>query len=197
MDSRVTDFISSKEKWTQELIRLRTILLLLPLEETIKWGSPTYSYKGKNVVSIAAFKNHFGLWFFQGGLLKDKFKVLRNAQEGKTQAMRQMRLETAADIKEDIIKLYVLEAIDNIEAGKEIKPNRTTKPLLIPELLKEVFSKNEDIKIAFNEFTKSKQRDFADHISGAKREATKLSRLEKIIPMILRGEGLHDKYKNC
>ncbi|MCH3882258.1 YdeI/OmpD-associated family protein [Tenacibaculum aquimarinum] len=135
--------------------------------------------------------------FFQGGLLKDKFKVLRNAQEGKTQAMRQMRLETAADIKEDIIKLYVLEAIDNIEAGKEIKPNRTTKPLLIPELLKEVFSKNKDIKIAFNEFTKSKQRDFADHISGAKREATKLSRLEKIIPMILRGEGLHDKYKNC
>lgn len=197
MDLRVTEFITSKEKWTQELTHLRSILIQLPLEETIKWGSPTYSYKRKNVVSIAAFKNHFGLWFFQGGLLKDKAKVLRNAQEGKTQAMRQMRLEFAAEIKEDIIKLYVLEAIDNIEAGKEIKPNRTTKPLIIPELLKEVFSKNEDIKIAFNEFTKSKQRDFADHISAAKREATKLSRLEKIIPMILRGEGLHDKYKNC
>ncbi|APG64437.1 hypothetical protein LPB136_03250 [Tenacibaculum todarodis] len=197
MDSRVTEFITSKEKWTQELIHMRTILMQLPLEETIKWGSPTYSYKGKNVVSIAAFKNHFGLWFFQGGLLKDKAKVLRNAQEGKTQAMRQMRLVAASEIKEDIIKGYILEAIDNIEAGKEIKPKRTTKPLLIPDLLNEVFTKNEDIKIAFNEFTKSKQRDFADHIFGAKRETTKLSRLEKIIPMILRGEGLHDKYKNC
>ncbi|MCH3882259.1 DUF1801 domain-containing protein [Tenacibaculum aquimarinum] len=65
MDSRVTEFITSKEKWTQELIYLRTILSQLPLTETIKWGSPTYSYKGKNVVSIAAFKNHFGLCFFK------------------------------------------------------------------------------------------------------------------------------------
>lgn len=197
MNPNVTEFIQLKEKWTPELIHLRAILLQLPLEETIKWQLPNYTYKGKNVVSIAAFKNHFGLWFFQGGLLKDKFRVLRNAQEGKTQAMRQMRFLTASEIKEDSIKQYVLEAIDNIEAGKELKPNRNTKPLIIPDLLKEVFSKNKDLKIAFNEFTKSKQRDFADYISGAKREATKLSRLEKIIPMILRGEGLHDKYRNC
>ena len=36
-----------------------------------------------------------------------------------------------------------------------------------------------------------------EYISKAKREATKQSRLEKIKPKILRGVGLHDKYKDC
>ena len=31
----------------------------------------------------------------------------------------------------------------------------------------------------------------------AKREETRLARLEKIIPMIKQGIGLNDKYKNC
>ena len=46
----------------------------------IKWGAPKYVYKNKNIVGLAAFKNYCGLWFFQGGLLKDDHKVLMNAQ---------------------------------------------------------------------------------------------------------------------
>ena len=37
------------------------------------------------------FKEYFGIWFFQGGTLVDELKVLTNAQEGKTKAMRQWR----------------------------------------------------------------------------------------------------------
>jgi uncharacterized protein YdeI (YjbR/CyaY-like superfamily) len=48
---------------------------------------------GKNLLGIGAFKNHFGLWFFQGSLLKQNTKLLVNAQEGKTQAMRQIKLD--------------------------------------------------------------------------------------------------------
>lgn len=197
MNSKITEYLHNKEKWTQELTRLRSILLDLNLEETIKWGAPTYVYKGKNVVGLAGFKNYFGLWFFQGGLLKDEAKILQNAQEGKTQAMLQWRFSSLDEIDTELIKMYVLESMDNFDAGKEIKPKKNTKSLIIPKELKEVLSKNTAIEIAFNAFTKSKQRDFADHIADAKRENTKLSRLEKIIPMILRGEGLNDKYKNC
>ncbi|MEL7473318.1 MAG: YdeI/OmpD-associated family protein, partial [Planctomycetota bacterium] len=42
-----------------------------------------------------------------------------------------------------------------------------------------------------------KQRQYNEHVSEAKREETKLKRVEKIKPMILEGVGLHDKYKNC
>ena len=56
---------------------------------------------------------------------------------------------------------------------------------------------NTEFSKQFESFSLSKKREYTDHISEAKREATQQKRLEKIIPMILRGAGLHDKYKNC
>lgn len=197
MNEKVTAYITKKEKWTGELQVLRSILLELNLEETIKWGAPTYVYKSKNVLGIAGFKSYFGLWFFQGGLLKDEAKVLINAQENKTQAMRQWRFFSADEIDADLIKAYVLESIDNFENGKEIKPKRNKKPLVIPTELTSVLTDNPQLQSKFETFTLSKQREFCQYISSAKREATKQTRLEKIIPMILNGVGLNDKYRNC
>ncbi len=197
MDSRVDDYIGKKEQWSKELALLRNTLLELPVEETIKWGAPTYTFEGKNVVGLAAFKNYCGLWFFQGGLLKDTHKVLMNAQEGKTKAMLQWRFPTIKEIDTKLIKAYVLEAIENQKQGKEIKPQRNKKPLIIPELLQNELAINFSLKENFESFSLSKKREYADYISEAKREATKQSRLEKIIPMILEKKGLHDKYKNC
>ncbi len=53
------------------------------------------------------------------------------------------------------------------------------------------------LKTSFNTITPSIQKDYCEYISEAKREAIKQTRLDKIIPMILKGVGLHDKYKNC
>lgn len=193
----VINYIAKKEKWKTELELLRKTLLSTNMEETIKWGAPVYTYKNKNIVGLAAFKNYCGLWFFQGGLLKDSHKVLMNAQEGKTKAMLQWRFFSLDEIKPEIIKAYVLEAMQNVDEGKEIKPNRTKKELMIPELLQNALDANADFKTQFETFTLSKKREYANYISEAKREATKQKRLEKIIPMILNREGLHDAYKNC
>lgn len=197
MNPKVTQYIQDKDNWTQELNLLRSVFLDLPVEETIKWGAPVYMYRGKNIVGLSAFKNYCGLWFFQGSFLTDKEKVLVNAQEGKTQAMRQWRFNQLDEINIDLIKEYVLEAIKNSEEGKELKPKKNIKPLVIPEKLQLELDKNDRLNETFSEFTLSKQREFTDYISEAKRETTKEKRLEKIIPMILNGIGLYDKYKNC
>ncbi|MEE3998878.1 DUF1801 domain-containing protein [Tenacibaculum sp. FZY0031] len=197
MNPKVTHYIQDKSKWTQELNLLRSVFLELPLEESIKWGAPVYVYKGKNIVGLSAFKNYCGLWFFQGCFLIDKDQVLINAQEGKTQAMRQWRFNELGEIDTVLIKQYVLEAIRNTEEGKELKAKKNTKPLLIPEELQLELDNNNRLKETFNEFTLSKQREFTDYISEAKRQTTKQKRLEKIIPMIVNKIGLYDKYKNC
>ncbi len=197
MNAKVTEYINKKNTWTQELNLLRSVLLEVGFEETVKWGAPVYVHKGKNIVGLSAFKNYCGLWFFQGSFLIDEQKKLVNAQEGKTQAMRQWRFFTVEDIQSDLVKQYALEAIKNSEEGKELKVKRNTKPLSIPDELQLEFDKDERLKEAFNGFSLSKQREFSDYISEAKREATKQKRLEKIIPMILNGVGLYDKYKNC
>ena len=71
------------------------------------------------------------------------------------------------------------------------------KPVLIPEELQQELNTNKELKISFDKFSLRKQREYAAYISEAKRASTKLNRLEKIIPMIISGVGLHDKYKNC
>ena len=192
-----TAYITKKENWKAELELLRETVLACHLEETIKWGAPVYMNNGKNILGLSAFKNYVGLWFFQGGTLKDSHNVLMNAQEGKTKAMRQWRFHSTAEIDTELIKTYVKEAIENQEKGKIIKPKRNTKPLVIHPLLQKELDTNSEFSKQFDSFSLSKKREYADHISSAKRETTQLSRLEKIIPMVIKGVGLHDKYKNC
>lgn len=194
---KVSAYIDKKSNWKTELELLRKTLLATDLEETIKWGAPTYVHKTKNIVGLAAFKNYCGLWFFQGGTLKDTHNVLLNAQEGKTKAMLQWRLHSVDDIDVDVIKAYLKEAIENEEKGNVIKPKRNIKPLEIHPLLQKEIETNLKFATQFEQFSLSKKREYANHISEAKREATQLKRLEKIIPMVISGVGLHDKYKNC
>ncbi len=194
----VTDYIEKKADWKSELEMLREAVISCGLEETVKWGAPVYTAAGKNIVGLSAFKSYVGLWFFQGGTLKDTRKLLVNAQEGKTNAMRQWRFHSIEEINSQLIVDYILEAIDNQESGNIIKPNKkNSKPIVIHPLFQEALSANDVLTSKFEELGLTKKREFTDYINEAKREATQLKRLEKIIPMILNGVGLYDKYKNC
>ena len=64
-------------------------------------------------------------------LLADTEKVLVNAQEGKTKALRQWRFTSKKEIKVRAIKAYVKEAIELEKAGKRIGPDRA-KALTVP-----------------------------------------------------------------
>ncbi|MFT4937022.1 MAG: hypothetical protein ACI88A_000031 [Paraglaciecola sp.] len=127
-------------------------------------------------------------------MLKDEEKVLVNAQEGKTQAMRQWRFGVGESLDEPLILSYILAAIANQKSGKEIKAGRN-KPIDIPQELAQHFANNSEYLGHYEQLGLSKQRDCAKYIRTAKREASKLSRLEKIIPMIQQGLGLNDKYR--
>lgn len=193
----VEEYIEVNSHWQEELDILREIVLKTELEESIKWSAPVYHLGKKNVLGIGAFKNHFCLWFFNDVFLKDAHNLLTNAQEGKTKALRQMRFNNASEINQDLVLAYVKEAIANQKAGKEIKPERKVKKVVIPKELEDYLNNDQDLRLAFEALTPGKQREYCEHIASAKREATKQSRLDKITPMILNGVGLHDKYKNC
>ena len=188
------EYAEKHQKWKEQLQQLRELLLSTELEETIKWGAPTYVLNNKNVVGLGSFKNHCALWFFNGALFQQNTELLFNAQEEKTKALRQIRFKENDQLQLSVLKKYVEEAIQLQKAGKEIKPKKN-KPLTIPSELKEAFQKDTELKSAFEKFTKGKQREFTEHIASAKREATRISRLQKCIPMIKAGIGLNDKYR--
>ena len=194
----IEEYIEVNGHFSEALMLLRNIINLTELNESIKWSAPVYDLNGKNVIGLGAFKNHFGIWFFNGVFLKDKHKLLVNAQENKTKALRQMRFEHIEQIDKNIVLAYVKEAIENQKLGKEIKPTKITKKdIVIPQELQKELNTNSTLFDAFKILTPSKQREYCEYIETAKREATKQTRLEKIKPMIIQGIGLHDKYKNC
>ena len=188
------EFILKVDNGKDILIVLRDIIKSTGLEETVKWGSPCYTYKGKNIVGLEAFKSYTGLWFFQGALLKDSENVFMNPREDKTKAMRQWRFNSVEEINQDILMEYIAESIENVKRNKEIKPDRS-KPVIIPDELIAEFDNSSVLKTSFNNLTKGKQREYADYISQAKQEKTRLSRMLKVIPLILQGIGLNDKYR--
>jgi len=192
----VEEYIELHANFSKLLAELRAIVLTTELEESVKWSSPVYSLNGKNILGLGGFKHHACIWFFQGVFLKDEHNKLVNAQEGKTKGLRQWRFEINELIDNKLIKAYIVEAIENQKLGKEIKPDRN-KAFKIPELIENKMNTNEKFRNCFNTLTLSKQREYSEYITEAKRETTKITRLEKISPLIEAGKGLHDKYKNC
>ncbi|WP_417889267.1 YdeI/OmpD-associated family protein [Xanthomarina gelatinilytica] len=194
--SSVEEYIEENSRFGEALSLLRDLINTTELEETLKWNAPVYTLNGKNVVGLGAFKNHFGIWFFNGVFLKDKNNLLEQAQE-KTKGLRQMRFVSIDDIDKHAVLAYVTEAIENQKLGKEIKPEKKEKTIVIPKELQIALETNKNFQAAFKALTPGKQREYCEHIASAKQEKTKTSRLEKIKPMILKGMGLFDKYKNC
>src|SRR6056297_1900793 len=173
---------------------LRGIALKTEAKEDFKWSIPVYTLNNKNVFGICKFKNHFGIWFFNGVFLKDPKTVLENAQEGKTKGMRHWKFQSLDEVDKKVVLDYMTEALDNQKKGLEVKAEKTKK-VENPELLKLELAKDAALKTAFEKLTPYKQKEFCEYIAEAKQEKTKLRRLEKILPMIKEGIGLHDVYR--
>lgn len=181
------------EKWEEELLLLKSIIDKTELTETIKWGGPVYVLNKKNVIGVGGFKDYFAIWFFNGVFLKDEKKKLINAQEDRTKSLRQWRFTSKEEVNEKEVLDYILEAIENEKQGKIIKPAK--KEAIVSELLQKEMDQHPALAEAFQKFSPYKQYEFLEYIETAKQEKTKLSRIEKVIPMIIENVGLNDKYR--
>ena len=179
--------------WTEELLFLKSIIDKTELVETTKWGGTVYVLNGKNVLGIGGFKNYFTIWFFNGVFLRDEKKILVNAQEGITKSLRQWRFSSKEEVNEKEVLAYILEAIENEKLEKRFQPEK--KEEIISELFNKELEANVLLAEAFQKFSSAKQREFQEYIESAKKEETKLSRIEKIKPIILENKGLNDKYR--
>lgn len=179
--------------WAEELDLLKSIIAKTSLVETRKWGGDVYTHNGKNIIGIGGFKNYFTIWFFNGVFLKDEAQVLVNAQEGVTKALRQWRFYNQNEVNENLVLAYIAEAIANEEKGLVHKPEK--KATVISGFLHHQLAEDGLLKAHFDKLTPYKQREYMEYIDTAKREETKIARMQKIKPMIMADKGLNDQYK--
>lgn len=182
-----------RERWEAEIAEMQRVLASFALTEECKWGKPTYTLDGKNVVILQGFKEYFALGFFQGALLKDPKNLL--VQLGQTQAGRVMKFTSVREIaaRATTIKAYVRQAIAVERAGLRVE--NKPRELAVPEELKEKFHKEPRLKKAFAALTPGRQRSYLYHFAKAKQPATRVARIEEAIPGILAGKGFLERPK--
>src|SRR6188768_2876787 len=126
MNPKVDFFFRDAKKWQPELALLRQIVLDCQLDESLKWGVPCYTFQGRNIVLIHAFKEYCALLFFKGALLKDKAEILIQQTE-RVQAARQIRFRNLQDVQgiESSLRGYIFEAVEVEESGAKVELKKT------------------------------------------------------------------------
>jgi uncharacterized protein YdeI (YjbR/CyaY-like superfamily) len=189
---KVDAYFSNTEKWREELETLRRILLDCPVTEEFKWLSPCYTFQKGNLVTIAGFKEYCVLSFFKGVLLKDTEGILVAPGEN-SRSVRMVKFTSVPEIveMEAVLKDYVHEAIEVEKAGQKVDFRKDD--LVLPRELISKLDENPDLTAAFEALTPGRQRGYTLYFSQPKQSKTRLSRIEKYVPRILEGKGLHDR----
>ena len=188
---KVDAYLERAKRWRDETEKLRSIALDCGLGEELKWGKPCYTFEQSNVAIIQGFKERCALMFFKGALLKDPQGLLEKPGAS-SHVARRMVFSSVAEVveKERRLRAFIAEAIGVERAGLkvDVKKNREPLPVELEEMFEDVSGLNE----AFRALTPGRQRAYVLHFSGAKQSKTRRSRIEKCVPRILDGRGLHD-----
>lgn len=185
-------FFDDAPTWRNEMTTLRPLVLAAGLDEDWKWKQPCYTAAGKNVVMIAPFARYCALAFFQGVLLDDPAGLLVTPGAN-SQSARQLRFTSVDEIEEhrEAIDAFLAEAVTHAEQGTAVSFTAKDELVLPAELL-ERFDTVDGLEAAFTALTPGRQRGFVLHIDGAKKQSTRLARVDKHTERILAGKGIHD-----
>ncbi|HEY0652835.1 MAG TPA: YdeI/OmpD-associated family protein [Chryseosolibacter sp.] len=192
MNPKVDWFFKKDGAWHDAYERMRMIALDCGLNEELKWGCPCYTVDDANVVLIHGFKDYCAYLFMKGALMKDPKGILIQ-QTKNVQSARQIRFKHVDEITdmEKILKSYIKEAIKIEKAGLKVEMKKT-KEFDMPDEFRNVLNATPALKKAFGALTPGRQRGYLLYFSSAKQAKTRESRIEKYIPLILKGKGLED-----
>jgi uncharacterized protein YdeI (YjbR/CyaY-like superfamily) len=189
---RVSKVHGKEKRWNAEFAALRQLCLASGLNEELKWGQACYDLHGGNVVLIHGFKDYCALLFMKGALLKDPKGILVQ-QTKNVQSARQIRFTSLADTRkqEAAVKAYIREAIAVEKSGAKVQKKGVTDFEMAAEFLTRL-DDDPELAEAFHALTPGRQKGYLLHFAGAKQSVTRVARVEKHAPRILRGLGLDD-----
>ena len=195
-DPRIDAYIERQADFAKPILRhLRTILheACPECEETLKWSSPSYMYKGKILAGFAAFKAHAVFGFWSGSL------VLEADPEQKSAMGQFGRLTSIDDLPPPaMLRQLIGKAMRLIDEG--VKPPRDKHkkpPFSVPQDLRAAIDAVPAAKSTFDAFPPSCQREYVDWVTEAKRDETRSKRLAQSVEWLAEGKRRNWKYENC
>jgi len=120
---QITQHISELADWRGTTIaHLRSLIhTAVPgIEEAWKWDTPVFTFAGKSIVAVGAFKDHVKLNFFKGASLNDPHKLFNAGLEAKTS--RGIDLSEGGSLDETALKELIQAAVALEGTGAKAKP---------------------------------------------------------------------------
>ncbi len=198
-DKRVDAYIAKSAEFAKPIIKhLRELIhkACPEVTETIKWGMPSFEYKGP-FVGYAAFKQHATFGFWKAALMKDKDVLLNNETRA---AMGNLgRITSIKDLPKDkILTGWIKEAMKLNDEGIKVPKTKTKhekKEYKMPDYFQKVLNKNKKAKDTFENFSPSHKREYLEWIIEAKTEETRNKRMATAIEWLTEGRHRNWKYE--
>jgi uncharacterized protein YdeI (YjbR/CyaY-like superfamily) len=167
------------------------------VEEAVKWGMPTFLYKGKILCNMAAFKAHATFGFWHGELVTGGTDTRMTAMGDLGKITSTKQLPDAATMAAWIAKARLLidDGVKPPHAegrGKHPKPELAMVPAFQSAL-----DANAEAKATYDGFAPSCRREYLDWIADAKRDETRDKRIAQAIEWMAEGKKRNWKYENC
>lgn len=198
-DKRVDAYIAKSADFARPVLNhLRQLVhkVCPEVEETLKWGMPSFEYKGM-MCGFASFKQHATFGFWKSAIMKDREVLLGKRSK---EAMGNLgRITSMKDLPKDkIINGWIKEAMKLNDEGKkipkEIAPKHEKKPLVVPDYFMKALNKNKKALKTFENFSPTNKKDYIEWITEAKTEETRNNRLQTAVEWISEGKVRNWKY---
>ena len=195
-DARIDAYIERQAEFAKPILRyLREVVHAAcpDGEEAIKWSSPHFMYKKEMLAGMAAFKQHATFGFWRGSL------VVGEGNEQMSGMGQFGRLESIDDLPpRKQLEALIKKAMKLTDEG--VKPPRDKhrkEPFTVPQDLRAALDANAKAAATFDGFPPSAQRDYVEWVTEAKRDETRVKRVNQSVEWLAEGKRRNWKYETC
>ncbi|MBO9714452.1 YdeI/OmpD-associated family protein [Sphingomonas sp.] len=185
---RAADFARPILVW----LRARIHAAVPEVEETIKWGMPSFYLKGRPLATMAAFKAHatFGFWNHEALLKTERPDAMGSFG----------RITSLADLPSaPELEALIRRAAEIAESGaKPARARPQPRPEAeVPDELAEALAADDAAAETFRNFPPSCRREYCEWIAEAKRPETRAKRVAEAVGWMREGKRRNWKYESC
>ena len=168
------------------------------VEEAIKWSMPFFVYKGIILAHAAAFKAHCSFDIWKEGMQPATPAAKAKGDQGMGSFGKLMSVKDLPANKE--LKARLIEAAGKIDRGErtrnwEGRVKKGRPEAEVPAALAAGLKKHPAAGECFAAMSPSCRREYCEWIGEAKREGTRVKRVEQALAMIAEGKGRHWRHE--
>lgn len=196
-DKRITGYIADLPVWQAGIMReLRDLLhdVQPDIEETFKWGSPTFERNGI-VAWMFAAKEWVHFSFPQGVLLHAPDGLWEEDEDTQSRAKRTIKFKEGSKIPAGVLEGLIKQAVGNNIAGKKVDfgiPKRGERHFDVPHNY-EHYLKTNGLWDEYQTRPYFQQKGWVHWIEAAKHDETREKRKQKMLQELRDGTYMPPK----